>query len=813
MHTPLVYISIFAFFLAFFLAIFCLYSCLYPLKKAKKDPSFARLLDYEKLLDNNCILLKNGSFLKIYKVQIDDFQNLEEEKIALHQELIARAFNELKGEFTVHFDVVRTKLRQGGSENYSYHGPKVFEKLFFERSKKHTECYCNQYFLSLSKKVSTLSSLNLKNKASLDDKLQEFLESSKAFALKLSNSLKLSECTYLDNLPLKSHESVNFLKFCINQKEINLLLPMHDFYLDTLLSSDDFYPGLTPRLSDQYIAVVAIDTLPNVSNFGILNELATLDFKYRLSTRFISFDNLKANILIERKRRIWQQQKRGLIAQLFNLKSKDEDLNDDAKEQLQDIKLVKKELAASKVSYGAYSANVVLTDSNLEALEYKALEVLKKLNQLGFDGRIESYNATDAYLGTLPGHSFENVRQNTISNSVLSDLLPLNANCQGQSLSPNQKFFKNEPYLMAVSTFDKQLYYLNLHVQDLGNTLVVGPPGSGKSVLLGSLIISLLRYKNMKIFAFEKGGSFYALTKACSGNHIVLDEGNLSFCPICDLSSPYKRSKAVDFILFLMELCGLTHPHLVKEQVENAISTMASLYQDQNKSISLSDVNDFLCDTNLSSYLEPYLSSKNGSALLDGRENPDYQKHITTFEIGNFFSKNQKDIQAILYCIFMQIDEAILKNEASAIVIDEAWLMLLHQEFSDKLLEWFKTLRKYNVTIILATQSISDLESNCNFEKLLDTIKTKIYLPNADAKSNALFKIYNLLNLNPRQIDLIAKATPKQDLFLQQQGQFVPFRLLLSTSELNLLSKTYQDKAQIDALYDTYQEQMVWKLS
>ena len=48
---------------------------------------------------------------------------------------------------------------------------------------------------------------------------------------------------------------------------------------------------------------------------------------------------------------------------------------------------------------------------------------------------------------------------------------------------------------MQVKSIGHSRFYLNLHQKDLGNTAVVGPPGSGKSVLLGSLILNLMRYK------------------------------------------------------------------------------------------------------------------------------------------------------------------------------------------------------------------------------------------------------------------------------------------------------------------------------
>ena len=39
--------------------------------------------------------------------------------------------------------------------------------------------------------------------------------------------------------------------------------------------------------------------------------------------------------------------------------------------------------------------------------------------------------------------------------------------------------FLNAPYLIVLETEDHSLYYFNLHVEDVGHMLVVGPTGRG----------------------------------------------------------------------------------------------------------------------------------------------------------------------------------------------------------------------------------------------------------------------------------------------------------------------------------------------
>src|SRR5260370_35898556 len=87
-------------------------------------------------------------------------------------------------------------------------------------------------------------------------------------------------------------------------------------------------------------------------------------------------------------------------------------------------------------------------------------------------------------------------------------------------------------------------FRLNLHVRDLGHTMMFGPTASGKSTHLALILAQLRRYKGMRIFAFDKGMSLYALTKALGGDHyqIAEDAERLTLAPLQYLKTRGNRS-------------------------------------------------------------------------------------------------------------------------------------------------------------------------------------------------------------------------------------------------------------------------------
>jgi type IV secretory pathway VirB4 component len=58
----------------------------------------------------------------------------------------------------------------------------------------------------------------------------------------------------------------------------------------------------------------------------------------------------------------------------------------------------------------------------------------------------------------------------------------------------------------------------SLHVGDVGHTLIVGPTGAGKSVLLALMALQLRRYECAQVFAFDFGGSIRAAAFAMGGD-------------------------------------------------------------------------------------------------------------------------------------------------------------------------------------------------------------------------------------------------------------------------------------------------------
>ena len=123
---------------------------------------------------------------------------------------------------------------------------------------------------------------------------------------------------------------------------------------------------------------------------------------------------------------------------------------------------------------------------------------------------------------------------------------------------------------------------------------------------------------------------------------------------------------------------------------------------------------------------------------------------------------------AVLAYLFHRI-EGRLNGRPSLIIVDEGWLALDDATFGGQLKEWLKTLRKKNASVVFATQSLSDVDGSTIAPAIIESCPTRVFLPNERAFEPQIAAIYRRFGLNDRQIEILARATPKRDYYAQSR--------------------------------------------
>jgi type IV secretion system protein VirB4 len=358
----------------------------------------------------------------------------------------------------------------------------------------------------------------------------------------------------------------------------------------------------------------------------------------------------------------------------------------------------------------------------------------------------------------LPGHPYADVRRPVLLTPSLAHLLPMSAVWAGSARNAHL----HAPPLMLAATDGATPFRLNLHVGDVGHTLIVGPTGAGKSVLLSTLAAQWLRYEGAQVYLFDKGRSARATILGLGGDFFDLGaEESLGFQPLAGIDNPAEAAWAQGWLLGVLTTEHVLPTPDLKAELWRALSLLAERPRGDR---TLSLLVALVQDARLRAALEPFTHAGPHGRLLDADRTGLGYGAIQAFEMEDLLRRPQATA-AVLTVIFHLL-EARFDGRPTLLVLDEAWLFLKDAVFAAQIQDWLKTLRKRNVAVVFASQELADVERSPIALTILEACATRIFLPNDRAREPRTRAFYEAAGLNPRQIELISHATPKRDYYV-----------------------------------------------
>jgi type IV secretion/conjugal transfer VirB4 family ATPase len=590
----------------------------------------------------------------------------------------------------------------------------------------------------------------------------------------------MPECTWLDDA-----ETLTYLHDCVSTNRHRVRVPETPMYLDALLADQPLTGGLEPRLGAVHLRVLTIIGFPTATTPGLLDELNRLAFPYRWTTRAILLDKTDAIKLLTKIRRQWFAKRKSVAAILKEVMTNEASVlvDTDASNKAADADLALQELGADYAGIAYVTATVTVWDVNPRAADEKLRLVEKLIQGRDFTAMTETINAVDAWLGSLPGHVYANVRTPPISTLNLAHMIPLSAVWAG----PERDEHLAAPALLYGKTEGSTPFRFSLHVGDVGHTLVVGPTGAGKSVLLALMALQFRRYHGAQVFAFDFGGSIRAAALAMGGDWHDLGGGltegshdSVALQPLARINEAAERGWAADWIGAILSREGLTVDPDIKEHVWTALSSLASAPIHERTITGLAVL---LQSNDLKQALRPYCVGGAYGRLLDAEAEHLGAASVQAFETEGLIGTGAA--AAVLAYLFHRIEHR-LDGSPTLIIIDEGWLALDDDDFAGQLREWLKTLRKKNASVIFATQSLADIDGSPIAPAIIESCQTRLLLPNERAIEPQITAIYRRFGLNDRQIEIIARAMPKRDYYCQSRRGNRLFELGLSQVALAL---------------------------
>ena len=590
----------------------------------------------------------------------------------------------------------------------------------------------------------------------------------------------MPECDWLDD-----GETLTYLHSCVSTNRHRVRVPETPIYLDALLADQPLTGGLEPRLGAEHLRILTIIGFPTATSPGLLDDLNRMAFPYRWSTRAILLDKTDATRLLTKIRRQWFAKRKSIAAILKEVMTNEASalVDTDAANKAADADMALQELGQDVAGMAYVTATIIVWDADPRLADEKLRLVEKVIQGRDFTAMVETVNAVDAWLGSLPGHAYANVRQPPVSTLNLAHMIPLSAVWAG----PERDEHLGSPPLLYGKTEGSTPFRLSLHVGDVGHTLVVGPTGAGKSVLLALMALQFRRYAQAQVFAFDFGGSIRAAALAMGGDWHDLGGGltegsdaSVSLQPLARIHETYERAWAADWIVAILMREGITITPEAKEHIWTALTSLSSAPVEER---TITGLCVLLQSNDLKQALRPYCVGGAYGRLLDAEAEHLGRAAVQAFEIEGLVGTGAAP--AVLSYLFHRIGDR-LDGRPTLLIIDEGWLALDDEGFAGQLREWLKTLRKKNASVIFATQSLSDIDGSNIAPAIIESCPTRLLLPNERAIEPQITAIYRRFGLNDRQIEILARATPKRDYYCQSRRGNRLFELGLSEVSLAL---------------------------
>jgi type IV secretion system protein VirB4 len=519
------------------------------------------------------------------------------------------------------------------------------------------------------------------------------------------------------------------------------------------------------RVGDHIVRVLTMKEAVTETRPLALDALLKIPANFRVVTEWTPLAADKARKEVNKRRRHFNMSKTGFVSQMGNdaTKTNPRDVLVDESKQA-DIENLGDCLRAlgDGQSLGEFSLTIVLYGHAKAELEHLGAEFAGIFTN--DDGSLfsETYNQLNAYFATVPGNYALNLRKLLLLNTNYADLSFLFTILPGEKTN----VYLGTEYLAVLETDNSTPYFLNLHNGEVAHTLILGMTGSGKSYLANFLLQNAQKYAPLT-FIFDIGGSFQSLTTIFGGSYLNAGQESRDFT-INPFSLPQTKENLqflFSFFRVLIEGNGQRYRLDFKEErrLWDAIERMYMLEPTQR---TVSNFTNIVGE--LKERLHRWTRGGQYGFLFDNAEDT---LSFSRFQTFNFHGWNDAPdvLEPLLFYVLHRASNEIADPAKLAtfktFLLDEAWLFIKNETIRNYVVQAQKTWRKHKAAMILATQSIKELEESGMLAIVAESCPTKIFLANPEMNR----EVYrDAFHLNDTELDLIGGLVPPGQMLIRK---------------------------------------------
>jgi type IV secretion/conjugal transfer VirB4 family ATPase len=444
--------------------------------------------------------------------------------------------------------------------------------------------------------------------------------------------------------------------------------------------------------------------------------------------------------------------------------------------------------------FGQCSLTLVLHGHEARALDQHAAEAMKVMAV--HDGSFfdEGYNLLNAWLSVVPGNSAHNLRRLALLETNLADLSFLFTLDPGERVSAHLR----QDALAIFETPRHIPYAFNLHVQDVGHTLILGATGSGKSFLLNFLVTHAQQYDPLTVI-LDLGHSYRKLAALLQGQYLEvgLRQSDVTINPFALDPAPEHLHFLHAFVRVLLEgEDGYRLSDLEDREVYDAIENLYVLDRSQRRLLTVAN----LLPHALANRLHKWIEGGRYASLFDNLEDTLTVERLQVFDF-EAMRAYPVLLEPLLFYVLHRVTARIQDPAATATlklcVMDEAWRFIQHPTLRTYVQEGLKTWRKCNAAMILSTQTIDDFASADLLRTVVESCPTKLLLANPALDQRQYAELFQL---NEMELELLRNLIPRQQMLLKRPEVTKVLTLTVDPKSYWMYTNTPVDNERVAAI-------------
>ncbi len=580
-------------------------------------------------------------------------------------------------------------------------------------------------------------------------------------------------------------EILGFLSYLINQEMRPVRLPR--------LALDQYLPYKRPFFGNESLeirgaakedvtfgAMVSIKEYGPESAPGMMDALLRLPLEFVLTQSFAFIDQQKALDSLEQVQRVMDS------------------AEDRAVSLREELSLATDATASGQIAFGEHHLTVMVKAKAGHTLDQAVAEVSTELTNLGLIAVREDLNQEAAFWAQLPGNFAYIARRALISSANFAGFASFHNFPQGKVENNHWG-----PAVTCLETTSGTPYAFNFHHGDLGNFTVIGPSGTGKTVVLTFLMAQAQRFKPRSVF-FDKDRGAEIFIRAIGGQYSVIRPGTATgFNPLKLPDTAVNRAFLRDWLGQLVKpLDGSALNSTDRGIIADAVDAN---YQTPLEHRRLSVIQELFrgherpTSDSIDTRLAPWWGAGERAWLFDNADDElHFDNRSTGFDLTFILDDAIGRTPTLLY-LFHRVND-ILSGEKAILFIDEGWHALDDPAFEGRIKDWLKTIRKKNGLIGFGSQSAKDAINSRIGDSIIEQSPTQIFMPNLRAEREAYCCGFGLSN---EEFRIVRELPDTSRCFLIKHGAHsVIARLDLSGLDdlLSILSGREETVALLDQI-------------